>query len=90
MHHLPSWPERRRLARGSNTVHAANMVTVSALAAAGAVPWGVLLPFGASLLEAIYGGLVKPALAVRPIDIGIRQTVVTILFAALMITAYRI
>jgi len=42
------------------------------------------------LVEAVYGGLLRPGIGAKPSSIGVRQIMVTVVFAALMIAAYRL
>lgn len=87
---MPGWNERLKLGRRSTLYNATNVVIAAALAASGAAPWGVLLPFAAMLAEAVYGGLLRPAIGAKPSSIGVRQILATAVFAALMIAAYRL
>ena len=64
------------------------LLVVALLVAAGQVPFAVLLPFSLLLAEAVYGGLLRPPVGVKPARIGARQTIVTVLFAVLIIAAY--
>jgi len=84
----PAMGERLRLSRRSTLYHAANVVGVAALAGLGWVPAWTLLPFGLMLGEALYGGLWRPPVGVKPVVIGVRQMVVSILFYLLLIGAY--
>ncbi len=87
---LPAWPERLRLGRRALLYNVGNVIIVTALAAAQAVPWGVIVPFVALALETVYGGLLRPGIGAKPVTIGIRQVLVTAVFTVLMIVAYRI
>jgi hypothetical protein len=87
---VPDWPERLRLARRSTLYNVGNLVIVAALAAFGAAPWQTLLPFGAMLIEALYGGLLRPAVGARPVTLGVRQMLITFINSALLILAHRI
>lgn len=84
----PPWAERWRIANTALLLHAALLLGVAALVALDQVPFAVLLPFSLLLAEAIYGGLLRPPVGVKPAVIGVRQTVVTAVFAALLIAAY--
>jgi hypothetical protein len=84
----PEMNERRRLSVRSTLYHAANVVIVATLAGLGWVPAWTLLPFGLMLGEALYGGLWRPPVGVKPVVIGVRQMVVSILFYLLLIGAY--
>ncbi len=85
---LPDWSERWRIAGRSTLLHVAMWLVVGLLVAASQIPMGVLLPFSLLLAEAIYGGLLRPPVGVKPTRIGVRQTVVTALFALLVVAAY--
>lgn len=84
----PEWGERQRLSRRSTLNHAANVVIVAALAFLGRVPVWVLLPFVLMLGEALYGGLWRPPVGVKPVAIGVRQTIVSIICYVLLIASY--
>ncbi len=90
MRAAPPWPERWRLARRSNLYNTANLLIVAGLAAAGLVPPAALLPFAALLLEALYGGLLRPGAGAKPVALGIRQMIITFTASALLILAYRL
>ena len=87
---LPDWPERFRMGRRATLYNFANLIIVAALAAVGSVPWGVFIPFALLLGEAVFGGLLRPGIGAKPVTIGIRQVLVTVVFAVLMIVAYRL
>jgi hypothetical protein len=86
----PPWPDRLRLARRSTLYNFANLLIAAGLSAWGVVPWGVLLPFGLMLVEAVWGGLVRPAAGVRPVVLGVRQMMLTFANSVLLILAYRL
>jgi hypothetical protein len=87
---VPAWHERLRLARRSTLYNAGNLVIVAALAAWGAVPWLAVFPFAAMLAEAVYGGLVRPAVGARPVTLGVRQMAITLVNSVLLVAAYRL
>jgi hypothetical protein len=87
---LPDWPERFKMGRRAALYNFANLIVVFAMVAFGIVPWGVLIPFALLLGETVYGGLMRPGIGAKPVTIGIRQVVVTVVFAVLMIIAYRL
>jgi hypothetical protein len=87
---VPEWPERLSLARRSTLYNTGNLVIVAVLAAWGAVPWLAVIPFGAMLGEAMYGGLLRPAVGARPVTLGLRQMVITLVNSGLLIAAYRL
>lgn len=86
----PTWAVRWRLARHVLLIHAANGGIAAALAVAGYAPLAVTFAFGVMLLEAVYGGLLRPAFQVKPVFIGVRQVGVIAVFTALLIAAYRL
>jgi hypothetical protein len=69
--------------------HAVNVAVVAALVALGFVPALAIVAFAAMLAESIYGDLLKPKMGIKPAVIGMRQVVVALVFAVLMIVAYR-
>jgi hypothetical protein len=87
---LPDPSQRWQMARLSVVWHGMNVAVVSALVALGQVPALTILAFIAMLAESIYGDLLKPKIGVKPAVIGMRQVVVAIVFAVLMIAAYRL
>jgi hypothetical protein len=89
MDQMPDWSERNRIAWRSNLYHGTNTAVVTASVISGLLPVRVIVPFTAMLLEALYGGLARPCVGARPSAIGIRQVVVTTMFTALMIWAFR-
>jgi hypothetical protein len=84
----PEMNERRRLSVRSTLYHAANVVIVATLAAPGWVPAWTPLPFALMLGEALSGGLWRPPVGVKPVVIGVRQTIVSIIFYLLLIVVY--
>ncbi|MBM4424215.1 MAG: hypothetical protein FJ030_12640 [Chloroflexi bacterium] len=86
---LPEWNERVKLARRSMLYSIANVIIAAALAAFGVAPPGIIAAFAAMLAESVYGGLARPGIGAKPSSIGVRQIIVTVLFAVLMIIAYR-
>lgn len=84
----PELGERLRLSRRSTLYNTANVGLVAALAFLGWVPAGAPLPFLLMLGEALYGGLGRPPVGVKPVVIGVRQTVVSGLFYLLLIGTY--
>jgi hypothetical protein len=87
---MPDWNERLKLGRRSTLYNVTNVAIVAALAAFGVAPWGVLVAFATMLVEAVYGGLLRPGIGLKPSSIGVRQIMVTVVFAVLMIAAYRL
>jgi hypothetical protein len=86
---LPNASQRWQMARLAVVWHTMNVMVVAALAALGLVPAFALVSFIAMLAESIYSDLLKPKIGVRPAVIGMRQVVVALVFAVLMIAAYR-
>ena len=87
---LPDWGQRLKIGWRSTLYNVANLIIVAALVAFGIAPGGVLIPFSLMCAEAVYGGLLRPGIGARPAAIGIRQVLVTVVFAVLMILAYRL
>jgi hypothetical protein len=86
----PPWPERLRMAKEGLLFNAANLAIVALLAALELVPAPAIVPFGLMLLEFLYGGLLEPAVRVKPAKIGVRQILVSVVFSVSLILAYRI
>jgi hypothetical protein len=66
----------------------ANVVIVLGLGLAGVVSLALALPFGLQLAECVWGTL-NPAIGVKPVRIGVRQTIVSTLFTVLFILCWR-
>lgn len=84
----PEFGERLRLSRRSTLYNTANIFVALTLAGLGWVPVWAVLPFLLMLGEALYGGLWRPPVGVKPVIIGLRQTAVSVLFYLLLIGAY--
>lgn len=76
------------LAALSLLLQALGLVLVAALAAAGEAPWWSLAPFALVAVEAAGNALRAPA-GRRPAQVGVRQLVVSVVFVAGMIVAWR-
>jgi hypothetical protein len=87
---LPDKALRWQTARLSVLWHAVNVAVVVALVVPGFVPALAIVAFVAMLAESIYGDWLKPKLGVKPAVIGMRQVIVALVFALLMIAAYRV
>lgn len=86
---LPAWTERWRLARLPLLWNGLAQGLVIALAVAGSAPPLAPLAFTVLLAETVYSGLLRPPVGVRPVVIGVRQTVITSLISLALIWAYR-
>ncbi|MCS6911537.1 MAG: hypothetical protein NZM11_13360, partial [Anaerolineales bacterium] len=84
----PELGERLRLSRRSTLYNAANVMVAAGLAGLGWIPVWAVLPFLLMLGEALYGGLWRPPVGVKPMVIGLRQTAVSVLFYLLLIGVY--
>lgn len=85
---MPNMQDRFVMAKRALLYNTFNVAAVIALVAFGYVPTLVVIPFIAMLLEAIYGALLKPGIGAKPVTIGVRQVIITVIFAALMIMAF--
>jgi hypothetical protein len=86
----PNWAELWHISRLSTGWHVANLALAALCAAAGAAPVLTVVPFAATLFEAIYGDLLRPCVGAKPVAIGVRQMAMTLFFALLVIAAYRL
>jgi len=86
---MPNAQDRSVMAKRALLYNTFNVVAVIALVAFGYIPTLVVVPFIAMLLEVIYGSLLKPGIGAKPVLIGVRQVVITVIFVALMILTYR-
>jgi hypothetical protein len=81
----PPWPERLRMAAPSLAFTTFNLAASAALSLAVAgLPLLLPLAFAVQWLEALYGGLLRPALGARPAAIGVRQLVVSVVFTGIV------
>ncbi len=87
---MPNTQDRFSMAKRALLYNTFNVAAVIALAALTLIPPFVVIPFIAMLLEVIYGALFKPGIGAKPVTIGVRQVVITAIFAMLMIVAYQL
>ncbi len=87
---LPAPSDLFKMGWRSTLYNTANVVIVTGLAIFGIVPVELILPFALLLMEAIFGGLLRPGIGAKPVTIGVRQVLVTVVFAVLTIIAYRV
>lgn len=80
--------EQWRMARRALLYTGFNVAAVIILAAGGALPWGLLIPYLTQFAETIWG-TIHPAVGVKPTHIGIRQLIVSSLFTLLFILFWR-
>ena len=85
---MPNAQDRLNMATRALLYNTFNVVAVIALVAFSYIPTLVVIPFIVMLLEVIYGALIKPGIGAKPVLIGVRQVVMTVIFAALMIMAF--
>lgn len=85
---IPNAPDRFTMAKRALLYNTFNVVAVITLVAFGYIPTLVVIPFIAMLLEVIYGSLLKPGIGAKPVVIGVRQVVITVIFATLIIMAF--
>ena len=86
---LSDWSQRLKIGWRSTLYNFANLIIAAGLVAFGVAPGGILIPFSLMCGEAVYGGLLRPGIGANPAAIGLRQVLVTVVFAILMILAYR-
>lgn len=87
---MPPQPERWRMGKMALVWNAITLLAVMGLALAGVVPWLVLLPFVVLLAEVIYGVFIRPCVGVKPMVIGIRQSILAIVLGLMVVGAYRL
>lgn len=85
---VPPRDERMRLAGRALLYAGADVVIVLLLAALGVAPLGAVVGYVFMAGEVVYGGVWKPPVGARPAAIGVRQTVVTVIFFVLLLIAY--
>jgi hypothetical protein len=81
----PPLAERLRIGARTWGYHAGTLLLVTALAAVGEVSWAVLPAFGLQVVDSLWAILWRPPIGVRPARIGLRQTLVTVLFFVVLI-----
>ena len=86
---MPDAQDRFAMAKRALLYNTFNVAAVIAVAALNLTPPLVIIPFLTMLLEIIYGALIKPGIGAKPVSIGVRQVIITIIFATLMILTYR-
>lgn len=86
---MPSQPERWRMGGLSFAWNAINLLVVIGLALAQVVPVWAVAPFVFMLAEVVYGLFVRPCVGVKPMVIGIRQSVIAIIFGLMMVAVFR-
>lgn len=86
---LPAPPERLRMALPALVTNLVIFQAVVALAAAQIIPPLLPLAFLVQPLEVVWGGLLRPAVGVKPVKIGMRQLAVSTLFTLLFIFLWR-
>lgn len=84
---IPGLPVRLKRAARALAYTSFNLALSGGLALASAVPAWLVLPFGFQWAESVWGAL-RPALAVRPTAIGMRQLIVSTIFTLLFILAW--
>ncbi|MBI5081976.1 MAG: YwiC-like family protein [Chloroflexi bacterium] len=87
---MPHAQDRFTVAKRALLYNTFNVVAVIAVAAFNLIPPLVIIPFLAMVLETIYGALIKPGIGAKPVTIGVRQIVITVIFVILMIGAYQL
>lgn len=87
---MPHAQDRFTMAKRALLYNTFNVVAVIAVAAFNLIPPLVIIPFLAMFLETIYGALIKPGIGAKPVIIGVRQIVITVIFVILMIGAYQL
>ncbi|MBI5715469.1 MAG: YwiC-like family protein [Chloroflexi bacterium] len=87
---MPHAPDRFTMAKRALLYNTFNVVAVIAVAAFNLIPPLVIIPFLVMVIETIYGALIKPGIGAKPVIIGVRQLVITVIFVILMIGAYQL
>lgn len=85
---VPARDERLQLAGRALLYAGADVVIALLLGALGVAPLGTVIAYVFLAGEVAYGGVWKPPVGARPAAIGLRQTMVTVIFFALLLFAY--
>lgn len=88
---LPKMPERSeqwRMARGALAFTSFNVLFSSVLGIAGLLPKLILVPFVVQWLESLWGTL-HPAVQMKPVLIGVRQLIISMLWTAFFVVLWR-
>lgn len=89
MKQMPAPEERWRVGRVSLVWNAINLLVVMGLGLGQVVPWLAVVPFAFMLAEVAYGTLARPCVGAKPAVIGMRQTVIAVLFGLMLVAAFR-
>jgi len=87
---IPELSTRLRMSLRALVYTTFNLFVVMLFSLKDILPLWLYLPYGLQWLETIWGGLLRPAVKVKPLHIGIRQLIVSSLFTILFIVAWRI
>jgi hypothetical protein len=90
---LPGQPDRAtawRMGRRALLYTTFNLLLVTILAISGFLPLLLPLPYALQWGEAVWGGLVRPAVGYKPTTIGLRQLAISSLFTVLFILAWNL
>jgi hypothetical protein len=85
---LPGRGERLSMAANALAFTTFNVVLTLALAIVGILPRLIFIPYAAQWLESLRGAL-HPAIKVKPVQIGVRQLIVSALWTVLFIIFWR-
>ncbi len=81
---VPARSEQWRMARGAAAFTSFNVLFTFVLAMAGLLPKLIFVPYAVQWLESLWG-TIQPAVKVKPVFIGVRQLVVSVLWTVLFI-----
>jgi len=85
---VPDLGTRFRAGGRAITYTVFNLVLALVLSAFGVIPWLVCLAYLLQALETLWG-TAKPAIGAKPVAIGVRQLIVSVLFTILFILTWR-
>lgn len=87
---IPPLGERLRMGSRAILYTGFNLLAVIGLAAAGATPPALALPYLVQWLETLWGALVRPAVGFKATRIGLRQLIVSTVFTVLFILTWNL
>lgn len=85
---VPEKAERLRMAANALAFTSFNLVLTLMLATADVLPRLIFVPYLVQWLEALWGTF-RPAVRVKPVDIGVRQLIVSVIWTVLFIIFWR-
>lgn len=87
---MPTQLQRWHTGRTALIWNAITLLVVTGLALAKIIPWLAVVPFVVLLAEVAYGVFIRPCVGVKPMVIGVRQSILAIVLGLMVVAAYRL